>query len=108
MTINLTKTKEMVVKGKVERPLPTVTFDIKQEEYLKLLRCVQTGATTPNIVAPIMLGVVACVLAVVCKRTHQLPTLLAQQCWEFLRACWQLSAMLRPFARGFRLSGITE
>ena len=40
MTINLTKTKEMVVKGKVERPLPTVTFDIKQEEYLKLLGCV--------------------------------------------------------------------
>ena len=32
MTINLTKTKEMVVKRKVERPLPDVTFDIKQEE----------------------------------------------------------------------------
>ena len=76
MTINLTKTKEMVVKGKVERPLPTVTFDIKQEEYLKLLGCVQTDATTPNIVAPIMLGVVACVLAVVCKRMQQLPTML--------------------------------
>ena len=28
----LTKTKEMVVKGKVERPIPDVTFDIKQEE----------------------------------------------------------------------------
>ena len=25
MTINLTKTKEIVVKGKVERPIPTVT-----------------------------------------------------------------------------------
>ena len=37
MTINLTKTKEMVVKGKVESPLSTVTFDIKQEEFLKLL-----------------------------------------------------------------------
>ena len=37
MTINLTITKEMVVKGKFERPLPTVTFDIKQEEFLKLL-----------------------------------------------------------------------
>ena len=36
MTINLTKTKEMVVKGKVERPLPTVIFDIKQEEFLKV------------------------------------------------------------------------
>ena len=31
ITINLTKTTEMVVKGKVERPLPTVTFNIKQE-----------------------------------------------------------------------------
>ena len=37
MTINLTKTKDMVVKGKVERPLPDVTFDVKQEEFLKLL-----------------------------------------------------------------------
>ena len=36
MTVNFTKTKEMVVKCKVERPLPTVTFDIKQEEFLKL------------------------------------------------------------------------
>ena len=35
---------------------------------------VQTGATTPNIVVPTMLGVVACVLAVVCKRMQQLPT----------------------------------
>ena len=35
MTINLTKTKEMIVKGEVERPLPTVTFDIKQEVFLK-------------------------------------------------------------------------
>ena len=37
MTIHLTKTKEMVIKGEVERPLPTVTFDIKQGEFLKLL-----------------------------------------------------------------------
>ena len=29
----------------------------------------QTGATTPNIVAPTMLGVVACVLAVVTEQT---------------------------------------
>ena len=40
----------------------------------KVLGCVQTGATTPNIVAPTMLEVVACVLAVVCKRMQQLPT----------------------------------
>ena len=37
---------------------------------------VQTGTTTPNTVAPTMLGVVACVLAVVCKRMQQLPTML--------------------------------
>ena len=37
---------------------------------------VQTDATTPNIVAPTMLVVVACVLAVVCKRMQQLPTML--------------------------------
>lgn len=37
MTINLIKTKEMIVKGEVEKPLLTVTFDIKQEEFLKIL-----------------------------------------------------------------------
>ena len=36
----------------------------------------QTDVTTPNIVAPAMLGVVACVLAVVCKRMQQLLTML--------------------------------
>ena len=36
----------------------------------------QTDATTPNIVAPTMLGVVPSVLEVVCKRMQQLPTLL--------------------------------
>ena len=40
------------------------------------LGCVQTDATTPNIVASTMLGVVGCVLAVVCKRMQQLPTML--------------------------------
>ena len=35
---------------------------------------VQTDATTHNIVVPIMVGVVACVLAVVCKQMQQLPT----------------------------------
>ena len=33
-------------------------------------------ATTPNIVAPTMLGVVVCLLAVGCKRMQQLPTML--------------------------------
>ena len=27
-----------------------------------------------------------------CKRGQQLPTLLAQQCWELLRTCWQWCA----------------
>ena len=27
-----------------------------------------------------------------CKQTQQLPTLLRQQCWEMLRACWQWCA----------------
>ena len=36
----------MVVKGKVERPLPTVTFDINQEEFLKLLGvCLHSSPT---------------------------------------------------------------
>ena len=37
---------------------------------------VQTDATTPKVVAPTMLGVVARVFAVVCKRIQQLPTML--------------------------------
>jgi len=46
MTIPLTQTKEMVVKGKVETPLPTVTFDINQEEFLKLLGvCLHSNPT---------------------------------------------------------------
>ena len=40
------------------------------------LSYVQTNATTPNIVWPTMLGVAASVLAVVCKRMQQLPTML--------------------------------
>ena len=31
-------------------------------------------------------------LKAACKRTQQLPTLLRQQCWELLRACWQWCA----------------
>ena len=42
-----------------------------------VLGCVQTdAATTPNIVGATMLGVVASVLAVVCKRMQQLSALL--------------------------------
>ena len=64
-----------------------------------VLGCMQTDATTSNIVAPTMLGVVASMLAVMCKRMQQLPTLLEptvhrgkdtmcnervwpQQCWK--------------------------
>ena len=36
----------------------------------------QTDATTPNIVGPTIVGVVTFVLAVVCKRMQQLPTML--------------------------------
>ena len=42
----------------------------------RLLGGVQTDETTPNIVAPTMLGVAASVLAVVFKRLQQLPTML--------------------------------
>ena len=38
--------------------------------------CVQMDTTTPNIVASTVLGVVASMLAVVCKRMQQLPTML--------------------------------
>ena len=47
ITINLTKTKEMVVKGKVERSLPTVSSDIKQEEFLNLF-CVYLHSNPTN------------------------------------------------------------
>ena len=49
-------------------------------------------ATTPNIVGATMLGVVASVCTPLPTCTQQLPTLLAQQCWE----------LLRPFARSLR------
>jgi len=48
----------------------------------------QTDATSPNIIGPTMLGVVAFVLTVVRKRCNN-----SEQCWE----------LLRPFARSFRL-----
>ena len=57
-----------------------------------VLSYLQADATTPKIVWPTMLGVVASVLAVVYKRTQQLPKLFGQQCWELLRLCWQWCA----------------
>ena len=41
-----------------------------------VLSYLQTDATTPKVVRPTVLGAVASVLAVVCKRMQQLPTLL--------------------------------
>ena len=39
-----------------------------------------------------MLGIFACVCKPLQTRTHQLPTLLAQQCWEFVRSFTWLRA----------------
>ena len=41
----------------------------------RVISCVQTDATTPNIVGATMFRVIACVLVVVCKRMQQLPNL---------------------------------
>ena len=41
----------------------------------RVIGCVQTDATTPNIVGATMFRVIACVLVVVCKRMQQLPNL---------------------------------
>ena len=46
---------------------------------------------------PTLLGVVASVCSPLPTRTQQLPTLLAQQCWE----------LLRPFARSLRVDSFT-
>ena len=48
-------------------------YDGIRNSFFKLL---QMDKMTENVVRPRMLGVVACVLAVVCKRMQQLPTLL--------------------------------
>ena len=47
---------------------------------------------------PTLLGVVASVCSPLPTRTQQLPTLLAQQCWE----------LLRPFARSLKLCATTR
>ena len=83
--------------------------------YFVTLGCVQTDAITPNIVAPTILEVVACVLAVVCKRMQQLPTMLGpaviQHCCATLRrsrnkrnvgSCWLKSLT------GFKLCSTTR
>ena len=51
------------------------------------LSYVQTNALSPKIVEPTMLGVVASVLSVVCKRMQQLPTMLVHHaCWSITRS----------------------
>ena len=59
----------------------------------------QTNATTPNIVGPTMLGVVASVLAVVCKRMQQLPTMLGPAVY---RRKIQSIRLSRPFVMRVR------
>ena len=51
---------------------------------IRLHTTANTHATTPNIVGATMLGVVASVCTPLPTRAQQLPTLLAQQCWELL------------------------
>jgi len=60
-------------RGRILRSL--IRISLTHLYYTSLLGCVQTDAT--------MLGVVACVLAVVCKRIQQLP-----QCWD-CSASWE-------------------
>ena len=55
----------------VSKQLDFLTFGLRLAKG-----CVQTDSTTPNIVAPTMLGVVAWVLALVYKPMQQLPTML--------------------------------
>ena len=43
--------------------------------------CMQMDATTPNIVAPTILGVVASVLVVVCKRMQHVTSNNVGRCW---------------------------
>ena len=70
-------------------------------------------AATPFIVGPAMLGVVASVLAVVCKRMHQLPTTCNKVCKRTqhvtsnnIGSCWP--TMLRRYARGFKLDNLAR
>ena len=51
---------------------------------IRLHTTANTQATTPNIVGATTLGVVAPVCTPLPTRKQQLPTLLAQQCWELL------------------------
>ena len=47
-----------------------------ENALIEVYSYMQTDATTSNIAGPIMLGVVASVLALFCKRVQQLPTIL--------------------------------
>ena len=54
----------------------TFALPLPWSDLSSLLSYVQTDATTSNIARPTILGVVASVLAVRCKRMQQLPTML--------------------------------
>ena len=84
---------------------PNATCDIarcvllcKRIFSFKGVTYVQTNATTPNNGRPTTLGVVASVLAVVCKRTQQLPTMFGPAVQRGKdpsrgpRKCWRSSA----------------
>ena len=54
---------------------PTTPGSMSSKSLYYILSYVQTHRTTPNIVVPTTLGVVGCILAVVCKWMQQLPTM---------------------------------
>ena len=58
------------------RSVPVLVMSIYNSIVSCKLNYVQTDATTSNIVWPKMLGVIVSVLAVVCKRMQQVPTML--------------------------------
>ena len=57
------------------RSVPVLVWSIYNSIVSCKLNYVQTDATTSNIVWPKMLGVIVSVLAVVCNRMQQLPTM---------------------------------
>ena len=68
------------------RSVPVLVMSIYNSMLSCKLNYVQTDATTSNIVWPKMLGVIVSVLAVVCKRMQQVPTMLGLAL-AFL-SCW--------------------
>ena len=76
----------------VSFPRCTAGPNIVESCCIRLHTTANKHVTTHNIVGATMLGVVASVCTPLPTSTKQLPTLLAQQCWE----------LLHPFARSLR------